>query len=112
MLEAGSEGAWRDGGGSRIPYRPHHQDNPAKIELLAKLNTYHVSLFASYLEKLESTADGDGTLLDQTLMMYGAGMADSNTHDSTNLPMMLIGSQDQFKGGWHLEVDPINWTAD
>ena len=83
----------------------HHQDNPAKIELLAKLNTYHVSLFASYLEKLESTADGDGTLLDQTLMMYGAGMADSNTHDSMNLPMMLIGAQDQFKGGRHLQYD-------
>ena len=85
----------------------HHQDDPSKIAQLAKLNTYHVSLFASYLEKLRSTADGDGSLLDHTLMMYGAGMADSNTHDSMNLPMMLIGSQDQFnfKGGRHLRYD-------
>ncbi len=85
----------------------HHQDDPSKIAQLAKLNTYHVSLFASYLEKLRSTADGDGSLLDHTLMMYGAGMADSNTHDSMNLPMMLIGSQEHFnfKGGRHLQYD-------
>ncbi|MEE2638623.1 MAG: DUF1552 domain-containing protein [Acidobacteriota bacterium] len=85
----------------------HHQDDPAKIALVAKLNTYHVSLFASYLEKLRTTADGEGSLLDHTLMLYGAGMADSNSHDSNNLPLMLIGSQDQFnvKGGRHLRYD-------
>ena len=85
----------------------HHQNDPAKIALIAKLNTYHASLFASYLERLRSTADGDGSLLDNTLILYGAGMADSNSHDSTNLPMMLIGSQDQFnlKGGRHLRYE-------
>ena len=70
----------------------HHQNDRAKMALLAKLNAYHASLFASYLEKLRGTADGDGSLLDNTLLLYGAGMADGNTHDSHNLPMLLIGS--------------------
>ena len=83
----------------------HHQSDPAKIASVAKLNAYHVSLFASYVEKLHSTADGDGSLLDNTLLLYGAGMADSNSHDSNNLPLMLIGSQDQFRGGRHLRYD-------
>ena len=85
----------------------HHQDDPAKIALLAKLNAYHASLFASYLEKLRSTPDGDGSLLDHTLLLYGAGMADGNSHDSNNLPMMLIGSRDPFdlKGGRHLRYE-------
>ena len=85
----------------------HHQDDPARIALLAKLNAYHAALFASYLEKLRRTADGDGSLLDHTLLLYGAGMADGNTHDSHNLPMLLVGSQDQFgfRGGRHLRYD-------
>ncbi|MCE2541660.1 MAG: DUF1552 domain-containing protein [Acidobacteria bacterium] len=85
----------------------HHQDDPEKIALLAKLNAYHASLFASYLEKLDRTPDGDGSLLDHTLLLYGAGMADGNTHDSQNLPLMLIGSRDpfHFKGGRHLRYE-------
>ncbi len=83
----------------------HHQSDPTKIAQLAKVNTYHVSLFASYLKKLRLTADGDGSLLDHTLLLYGAGMADSNSHDSNNLPIVLLGSRDQFKGGRHLRYE-------
>ncbi len=80
----------------------HHQNDPGKVASMAKLNTYHVSLFASYVEKLRSVSDGDGSLLDHTLLMYGAGMSDSNVHDQSNIPVLLIGSPDQFKGGRHL----------
>ena len=85
----------------------HHQDDAEKMALLAKLNTYHASLFASYLDKLRRTPDGDGSLLDHTLLLYGAGMADGNTHDSQNLPLMLIGSREHFhfKGGRHLRYE-------
>src|ERR1700730_1263002 len=59
----------------------HHQYDPVKVAAMAKVNVYHASLFGYYLEKLASTRDGDGSLLDHTLLMYGAGMSDSNSHD-------------------------------
>jgi hypothetical protein len=79
----------------------HHQNDPEKIALLAKVNTYHTTLFASYLEKLRSTPDGDGSLLDHLLLLYGSGISDSNRHDPDNLPLLLLGSN-QVKGGRHL----------
>jgi len=69
----------------------HHQYDPEKVALMAKLNTYHASLFAYYLGKLDSTKEGDGSLLDHLLLMYGAGMSDSNSHDPRNLPILLFG---------------------
>jgi hypothetical protein len=86
----------------------HHQNIPAQMEKITKLNTYHMSLFASYLEKLRSTPDGDGSLFDHTVMLYGAGMSEGNTHDHTNLPLMLVGGKDLVPGGRHLmfEGDP------
>jgi hypothetical protein len=82
----------------------HHQNDPVKIENITKLNTYHMSFFASYLEKLGSTPDGDGSLLDHSLILYGAGMSDGNTHDHTNLPLMLVGGKELVPGpgGHHL----------
>ena len=80
----------------------HHQNDPEKIALLAKINTYHTTLFASYLEKLRSTPDGDGSLLDHLLLLYGSGISDSNRHDPDNLPLLLVGGSDQVKGGRHL----------
>ena len=86
----------------------HHQNIPGQIEKITKLNTYHMSLFASYLEKLRSTPDGDASLFDHTVMLYGAGMSEGNTHDHTNLPLMLAGGKDLVPGGRHLmfEGDP------
>ena len=58
----------------------HHGNNPEKLANLVKLNTYHVSLFAKFLEKLATTPDGDGSLLDHSLILYGSGMSESDTH--------------------------------
>ena len=69
----------------------HHQNNPAKLEKLARINTLHTQLFAYYLEKLKSTPDGDGSLLDHMLVLYGSSMSDSNIHAFDNLPVMLVG---------------------
>jgi hypothetical protein len=81
----------------------HHQNDPAKLALLAKVNTYHVQMLAYYLEKLRATKDGDSSLLDHVLLMYSAGMSDSNLHDSHNIPIMLVGGPNQqIKGGRHL----------
>ena len=86
----------------------HHQYDPAKMALMAKVNTYHASLFAYYLEKLRSTREGNGTLLDNVLLMYGGGMSDSNSHDPRNLPIVLVGGPEMVKGGRHLKfaADP------
>jgi hypothetical protein len=81
----------------------HHQYDPEKVALMARLNTYHASLFAYYLGKLDSTKEGDGSLLDHLLLMYGAGMSDSNSHDPRNLPILLFGGAGQIKGGRHLK---------
>lgn len=83
----------------------HHQNSPVKIRTIAKLNTYHVSLFAYYLEKLQSTTDGEGSLLDHSLLLYGSGISDGNTHDHTNLPLILLGGKGLLRGGRHLQYD-------
>ena len=85
----------------------HHEYDRAKVARMAKINAYHATLFAYYVEKLGSTADGDGSLLDHTLLMYGAGISDSNAHDNKNLPIALLGGGVQ--GGRHLKYagDPL-----
>ena len=69
----------------------HHQRDPAKLAKLTRINQYHVQLFAELLARLEATPDGDGTLLDHAMIVYGAGMADSNAHASQDLPILLAG---------------------
>lgn len=69
----------------------HHQKDPEKLAKLTKINQYHVQLFAEFIERLRSTPDGDGSLLDHSMIVYGAGMGDSNTHASQNLPILLAG---------------------
>jgi len=71
----------------------HHQDEPAKIERLSKINEYHCEQFAHLVKKLAATPDGDGTLLDSSLMLYGTGISDSNTHFHDDLPIMLLGGR-------------------
>ena len=65
----------------------HHQDNPNQLAKYAKLNTYQAELFAWFLEKLQSTPDGDGTLLDHSLFLYGAGLSNPNLHAHYDLPL-------------------------
>jgi hypothetical protein len=82
----------------------HHQLDPEKITKATKINAYHMSLFARLLEKMKNTPDGDGTLLDHAIMMYGTGMGDSDHHTPVNLPVVLAGGGcGQLAGGRHLE---------
>jgi hypothetical protein len=81
----------------------HHQDNPTQIGKLAKLNTYQAELFAWFLEKLRTTPEGDGSLLDRSLFLYGAGLSNPNLHAHYDLPLAVIGgAAGRVKGGRHL----------
>jgi len=82
----------------------HHRYDPLKLAQLAKINTYHVTLFRDFLETLASTPDGDGSLLDNSLLLYGASLSDSNKHLHYDLPLMLVGGGGgHLKGGRHLQ---------
>jgi hypothetical protein len=81
----------------------HHQNNPARIETLQKINQHHVSLLAHFLDRLKATPDGDGTLLDHSLILYGSAMSNSNVHNHGPLPVLVAGgSGGRLKGGRHL----------
>jgi hypothetical protein len=82
----------------------HHRNDAAKIATMAKINVFHVQLVAEYLAKLKATPDGDGTLLDHSMILYGAGMSNSNSHDHHNLPLVLLGGgAGTLKSGRHLK---------
>jgi hypothetical protein len=88
------------------PHHPltHHGNNPEKIARMAKINAFHVSLFAYFLEKLKSTPEGDGCLLDHGLYLYGSGMGNPNVHDHVNLPMLVAGGgAGRLKGARHIK---------
>ena len=75
----------------------------AKIATVAKINTFHVSLFSYYLERLRATPDGDGSLLDHMLILYGSGMSDSNAHSPFSLPIVVAGgAAGPVPGGKHI----------
>ena len=90
----------------------HHANRPEKIEWNARIQGYHVSLFTRFLDKLDSTADGDGSLLDNSLLLYGSNMSNSNAHDHFPLPNVLIGGgRGRHNGGQHVrEVDHTPMT--
>jgi hypothetical protein len=69
----------------------HNGGNPDMLAKVAKINQFHVSLFAAFLEKLKATPDGDGSLLDHTVYLYGSGMSNGDKHDHTNLPILVTG---------------------
>jgi hypothetical protein len=70
----------------------HHANRPGAIEAHATVNTYHVTLFAKFVARLAATPDGDGSLLDHALLMYGSGMGNGNVHAADHLPLVLVGS--------------------
>jgi len=83
----------------------HHGNDPAKIANLVKLNTYHVELFGKFLQKLRDTPDGDGSLLDHSLILYGSGMSESNTHSRLDAPTLLCGgAAEQIRGNRHIKM--------
>jgi hypothetical protein len=81
----------------------HHQNDPEKLAKLQKINTFHMKQFAYFVERMKATADGDGSLLDHSALLYGSGISDSNIHMHDNLPLVLVGSATGgIKGGRHL----------
>jgi Protein of unknown function (DUF1552) len=83
----------------------HHQNVPEAIEKHAKINTYHVSLFAKFLDKLKNTPEGDGNMLDNCMILYGSGMSNGNVHSHAQLPAALAGgAAGKLKGGRHVKV--------
>ena len=81
----------------------HHAENPDRIKDYSKINRYHVQCLAYFVDKLKKTPDGDGTLLDHTLILYGTNMGDSNQHLHYDVPHILVGgASGQLKGGRHL----------
>ena len=80
----------------------HHQNNPVKITSVAKIDAHLVSQFAYYLEKLKATPDGDGSLLDHSLIVYGSSLSDGNVHTHHDLPTVLAGGGAGMRGGRHL----------
>ena len=81
----------------------HHQNNPEKIEKTIKINTYHVQQFAYLIDRLKNTPDGDGMLLDHSMILYGSSINDGNRHTHTDLPLALVGGGNgTLKGGRHI----------
>ena len=86
----------------------HHQQEPEKVAKTAKINAYHMKMFAYFLEKLKSTPDGQGSLLDHMTIVYGAGIADSNSHSPFNIPVLLAGGgAGTLKGGRHIRFQGV-----
>jgi hypothetical protein len=88
------------------PHHPisHHANDPANLAKLAKINQYHVSLFAYLLEKLRATADGDGSLLDNSTYLMGSGMGNPDIHDHSNIPLVVAsGRNSSIRGGRHIK---------
>ena len=96
------------------PHHPvsHHVNDPVKLDKLAKINAYHVSLFGYLLERLRTTPDGDGTLLDSTTYVLGSGMGNPDVHNHSNVPLVIArGGMGGVKGGWHVRYDNLTPLA-
>jgi hypothetical protein len=90
------------------PHHPtsHHGNDPEKLAKIAKINQFHVSLFAYFLEKLKATREGNGSLLDNTVYLYGSGLGNSSIHDHDNLPILVAGGAAcGMKGGRHIRYE-------
>jgi hypothetical protein len=87
------------------PHHPtsHHGGDPEKLAKIAKINTFHVSLFSDFLQKMKATPDGAGSLLDHSVYLYGSGIGNSSIHDHENLPILVAGgTATGLKGGRHI----------
>jgi hypothetical protein len=80
----------------------HHNNEQAKMDRLVKIQTYHTDIFAKFLAKLQKMPDGDGTMLDHSIILYGSNMSNSNLHNHDPLPTALVGGWKAVKGGQHL----------
>jgi hypothetical protein len=83
----------------------HHQNDLQRMEMQAKINTYHMEMFANFLDKLKATPDGDGNMLDNSMILYGSGMSNSNVHAHDQLPILIAGgAAGKLKGDRHIKV--------
>jgi hypothetical protein len=90
------------------PHHPtsHHGNDPEKLMKIAKINTFHVSLFSDFLQRMKATPDGDGSLLDHSIYLYGSGMGNPSLHDHDNLPILVAGGAGTgLKGGRHIRYE-------
>jgi hypothetical protein len=84
----------------------HHQNKADKIEKLVKIQTYHLGLFAEFLKKLQNTPDGDGSLLDHSVLLYGSNMSNSNLHNHFPLPNLVLGGgAGKLAGNRHIRCE-------
>jgi hypothetical protein len=105
---------WFPDGGNSVSFHggSHHQDDPPNVRRYAALNRYHVATLAYFAEKLRSIPDGDGTLLDRSLIMYGSNMGNSNQHQHYDVPHILVGgASGQLKGNRHLHYETKTVTT-
>ncbi len=89
----------------------HHRNEPLLMAANARLQTYHYSLFAGFIDKLANTPDGDGSLLDHSLIMYGSGMSDSNLHSHHEIPLVVVGGAGGTKGNRHINYPKLTPIA-
>src|SRR4029079_10337756 len=90
------------------PHHPisHPGNDPEKLAKMAKINTFHVSLFSDFLQRMKATPDGDGSLLDHSVYVYGSGMGNSSLHDHDNLPILVAGGTGTgLRGGRHIRYE-------
>jgi len=83
----------------------HHRNDPALMDKLALINNYHMQQFAYFLQKLKTMKEGDGSLLDRTMIVYGGGISDGNRHNHDDLPILLAGGSSVFRSGRHVKFD-------
>jgi hypothetical protein len=84
----------------------HHANDPSKIERLVRIQNWHTQVFANFIKKLSTTQDGDGTLLDHSIILYGSNMSNSDLHNNDPLPNAILGGgYGRIKGGQHLKYE-------
>jgi hypothetical protein len=90
--------------GASLPHHmiSHHASNPDRIAAYTKVTTYYLQLFSKFVERLRSTPDGEGSLFDHTLLLYGSGMGDGDVHAADHLPLLVIGGKDLVAGNRHI----------
>jgi hypothetical protein len=86
------------------PHHPltHHRNNAEWIEKVAQINVMHATLFSGFIEKMKNTPDGDGSLLDHSMIFYGSGLSDGNRHTHEDLPLVMLGGGGNFRLGQHI----------
>ncbi|HUK36860.1 MAG TPA: hypothetical protein VLV86_23255, partial [Vicinamibacterales bacterium] len=84
----------------------HHADNPERIAMYTRVTMHYLQIFAAFVERLQKTPDGDGSLLDHTMLLYGSGMGNGNVHAADHLPLLVVAGSTFMKGNRHIAAPP------